>query len=227
MPSRKFHASPVKVTGITPDDQRFESALEEDYFFILRFRPDVVRWKRNDHVIEWLDDGKLRRYTPDVLVEFQSPDQQQETQTALIEVKPDFEPGDQRAKALLPRSETEEDNEKKWEAASHYARLKGWTFHVARESEIRTPYLENAKFLMRHKERRRDGVGVREEQELLQVLTAHGQLPLGEWVAKACPTTEGKATYWPACYRMIVDQRVIVDLQTERLNLNSMCRVPE
>lgn len=37
MVSRKFGASPVKVTGVTPDHVPFESSLEEDLFFLLRF----------------------------------------------------------------------------------------------------------------------------------------------------------------------------------------------
>lgn len=71
MPTRRIKGSPVKVTGSVPDSQQFESALEEDFFVLLRFNLLVKSFEAQPVTVEWQDDQKkIRSYTPDVLVRY-------------------------------------------------------------------------------------------------------------------------------------------------------------
>lgn len=90
-----------------------------------------------------------------------------------------------------------------------------------RESEIRTPYLSNARFLLRHLER---GVDFGYEEKLLNSLAQHGSLKLGAWAAYFSKSHEERARVLPACYRLIATQRVETDL-SNLLTLDSIVKV--
>lgn len=224
MPTRKITRSPVKVTGTAPDEQKFESTLEEDFFVLLRFNRLVERFEEQPVTINWLDDAQeIRPYTPDVLVHYRTDLPESENwPPVLCEVKPDFtEETKSPRRRMPPRKENEEENKLKWAAAERYAVKMGWEFKVVRESEIRTPYLSNARFLLRHLER---GVDSKYDAELLRLLAQHGSLKLGAWAGLLSKSLEERATVLPACYRLIAKQCVETDLTT-LLTLNSVVKV--
>ena len=224
MPTRRITRSPVKVTGTVPDGQQFESTLEEDFFTLLRFNPLVERFEVQSIAVEWLDDEKkLRRYTPDALVYYR----RDVTESAdwlptLYEVKPDFtEQSESPRRRGPPRTENEAENKLKWAAAERLAARKGWRFHVARESEIRTPYLKNARFLLRHLERTAPSP---DEDSLLAWMTNRGSATLAEWAAFRGTDLATRAEVLPACYRLIALRQVSVDL-SQILTITSILSV--
>lgn len=224
MRPRKITASPVKVTGFAPNDQPFESALEEDFFVLLRFNPQVRHWSRPKEAIPWRDSaGKTRHYTPDVLVEILSVDDGTRVDTVLCEIKPDFDEDDDRPVARLPRKETAEENEQKWKAATLYAARRGWTFRVYRESEIRNDYLRNAKFLLRYLERAPREHG---KQELLATLSEHGPLSIHRLVSMAAHSEDEQVRLFPTLYRLIATREVQVDL-TSLLTTSTLCSLAD
>lgn len=212
MPTRQITSSPVKVTGSAPDSQQFESALEEDFFVLLRFNRLVKSFEAQPVTIEWQDDNKaIRPYTPDVLVRYRN-DLPEATNLCpvLCEVKPDFTGKTESPRRQKPpRKENERENELKWEAARHYAARQGWEFKVYRESEIKTPYWHNARFLLRYVERDQSS---KYEQELLAWIAARGTATLEEWASIRGSDLRGRATMYPSCYRLIGLQQVDVDL---------------
>ncbi len=235
MPTRKIEGSPVKVTGTVPGDQRFESTLEQDYFSLLRFNPLVKSFEDQPVTIDWYDDsGKKHRYTPDVLVHFKhgsgdSPKKPSE----LVEVKPDPKSEDElrrrpprfrtTAKPSKRRKRTKEEdareNELKWEAATVYSYRQGWTFVVVRESEIRTPFLNNVRFLLRFLERPLQND---HSADLLGKLVGRTDgISLGQWASLLGESPERRATVLPSCYRLIACKGVKVDL-TIQLSLDSI-----
>lgn len=223
MMRRKITASPVKVTGYAPDDQPFESALEEDFFFLLRFNQQVKRWYRPEKPLAWRDaEGKPRQYTPDVVVEMHPTEAGTRGATILAEVKPDFDPEDDRPVARLPRREDDEENKLKWKAAQLFAARRGWTFRVYREKDIRNEYLENAKFLLRHLERPLVEHG---REALLAALRRSGPLPLGRLVEEASSSAEEQLRVYPTLYRMMATHDVVADL-TKRLTRDTVCSLP-
>lgn len=212
MPTRRITRSPVKVTGTAPDGQAFESTLEEDFFVLLRFNQLVKSFESQTETVEWLDNAqKIRKYTPDVLVRYrQDFAESSNWPVVLCEVKPDFnDVSESPRRRKPPRKENEEENQLKWVAATRYAAKRGWEFKVVRESEIRTPFFINARFLLRHLER---GVESRYDGDLLEALVTKGPLSLSAWAGGQANSLEERARIFPACYRLIATLRVEVDL---------------
>ena len=145
-PVRKIKPTYLSLTGEVPgkaDDemQAFESSLERDFYTLLRFDLDVANFWIQPMTIEYDDDnGKTHGYTPDVFVRHRD-DLVPAKRHLLCEVKPrdilrkkwyEFKPG--------------------FSAANIHARQQGWRFRIMTEREIRTPYLKNARFLLRYRE---------------------------------------------------------------------------
>ncbi len=146
-PVRKIKPTWLSLTGATPakegqDMAEFESALERDFLRILRFDLNVAAFFVQPMVLEYTDEnGKERTYTPDVLVRYRNDiTPAKEMPTLLCEVKP---------REILRKKWCE--FKPKFRAAQTHAREEGWRFCILTEREIRTPYLDNAKFLQRYR----------------------------------------------------------------------------
>ncbi|GEA20357.1 heteromeric transposase endonuclease subunit TnsA [Vibrio harveyi] len=131
------------LTGLAASDKAdspfFESTLERDFLTLLEFDQQVLFYDVQPVCIGWEDDAKKsRNYTPDVLVHYhQRVSPFPSSHTVLYEVK--------------YRSELREnwlDLKPKFKAAIHYARSMGWRFKLMTDVEIRTTYMENARFLL-------------------------------------------------------------------------------
>ncbi len=212
MPTRKITRSPVKVTGTTPDGQQFESTLEEDFLFLTRFNRLVERVETQTITIDWADaSGAMRTYTPDIIVYYRKDlEESKDLPTKIFEVKPDFSEKDNERKHLYPpRKEDEEENKLKWAAASRWAALRGWEFEVVRESAIRTPFLNNVKFLLRYLER---DLVPQQETEMLEYLSLHGSMTLDDLMKVFAKDIQSRARLLPTCYRLIAKQQIGADL---------------
>lgn len=140
MPVRKVPKSYRNVTGIAAHRKAvgqamFESPLERDFLILLEFDPTLDDFEVQPVRIDWIDPvGKARHYTPDVLATFNVNGHRNKI---LYEVK--------------CRDELRQDwNElrPKFRAAVYFARSHRWRFKIMTEVEIRTPYLESARFLL-------------------------------------------------------------------------------
>jgi hypothetical protein len=140
MPVRKIPKNYRNVTGIAAHckaegQAMFESTLERDFITLLEFDPAIETFEVQPLVVDWVDDkGGAHGYTPDVLATFKLHDHHSKV---LYEVKYRSELA-QHWSELRP----------KFRAAVRFARTHGWRFKIITEVEIRTPYLENAKFLL-------------------------------------------------------------------------------
>lgn len=136
MPIRKVPKSFRNVTGIVAStkaigEARFESTLERDLLTLLDFDSQIISFEVQPISIPWKDSaGKPHTYTPDVHAIYVV------QQNVIYEVKYRSELLEDWA-ALKP----------KFKGAVHFCRKKGWRYKIMTEVEIRTPYLENAKFL--------------------------------------------------------------------------------
>lgn len=140
MSVRKIPKNYRNVTGLGSHKKAngcasFESTLERDYLTLLEFSPEVDAFEIQPVAVEWVDDlGLSRRYTPDVLVRYVRACRRPPT---LVEVK---YRSDLKAAWL--------DCRQRFKAGVRYAKLQGWRFKIMTEVEIRTPYLQNARFLL-------------------------------------------------------------------------------
>ena len=136
MPIRKVPKSFRNVTGIIASSKaigeaRFESTLERDLLTLLDFDSQVISFEVQPISIPWKDAaGKPHTYTPDVHAIHV------DQQNVIYEVKYRSE--------LLEEWTTLRP---KLKGAIHFCRKRGWRYKIMTEVEIRTPYLENAKFL--------------------------------------------------------------------------------
>lgn len=147
MPVRKIPLNRRSVTGLinSQKNQRMmmsESTLERDLLILMEFDLRVDFYEEQPLVINYLDSrGSLRTYTPDLLVHYRQDLQSSKNWgPILIEVK--------YRRDLF---ENWKDIKPKIKAGRQFAREKNWDFHILTEREIRTPYLENAKFLIRYR----------------------------------------------------------------------------
>lgn len=138
MPVRKIPKNYRNVTGIaahrkSEGQAMYESTLERDFLTLLAFDPLVTSFEVQPVQISWIDtQGKPHRYTPDVLVSFAEP-----RKPILYEVKYRSELRDHWS-----------DLRHKFKAAYRFARLHDWRFKLITDVEIKTPYLDNVKFLL-------------------------------------------------------------------------------
>lgn len=144
MPVRKIPKNYRSVTGVAAHTKAdgpaaYESTLERDFITLLEFSPEVDAFEVQPVTLEWRDaTGGLHRYTPDTLVMFGK--SHVSTLPWLCEVK---------YRADLAKYWLE--LRPKLRAAVHFAKCQGWRFRIITEQEVRTPKLENARFLLRYR----------------------------------------------------------------------------
>lgn len=206
-PVRTIGTSRQYLTGQVSLDSgkmaSFESSLERDWLVVLDFDP-AVRWiQEQPFTIDYVTSGKARRYTPDVIAEHE---QGGEVRTIVYEIKPREI---LRSKWSLYRP--------RFKAAVHFCKEKGWRFKIVTESEIRTPYLENAKFLRRYR-------NLPEQKlicdQLLYTFKALGATTPQALLAAAYWPKEDQMKAIPMLWKMITDGRVCAFLH-EPLTMNS------
>lgn len=140
MPVRKIPKNYRNVTGIAAHSKAdgkamFESTLERDFITLLEFDPAIETFEVQPLTLNWIDAKKKSRlYTPDVLATFKPHGNRCKT---LYEVKYRSELS-KKWQELRP----------KFRAAVKFARTQGWRFKIITEIEVRTPLLDNARFLL-------------------------------------------------------------------------------
>jgi hypothetical protein len=130
---------PINGISLTGEilGQEFESSLERDLIYRMAW-PRTLKWFQVQPVeIPYpKKDGQIGSYTPDLLVCFDNERLPMPQKPILCEVKYAV---DLRSNWL--------ELKPKFKAAQAYARSQGWRFKIYNERQIRTPFLENVKFL--------------------------------------------------------------------------------
>jgi hypothetical protein len=130
--SRAFNTRGIIASSKAVGKAMYESALERDHLLLLDFDRTVKRFEVQPIKIDMSHVPGHRHYTPDVLIEFELG----YGQPCLSEVK--FE---EDLRRNYP------DLKPKFKAAMHVCRMRGWIFHIVTERHVRTPLLENVRFL--------------------------------------------------------------------------------
>ena len=204
--SHFLHRSPVRDVGmstrsgifIVPTLGKYESSLERDLMEILRFDPCVEHFTPQPLTVEYFDsDGKLRGYTPDGLIHFKSTRASSEI-PVLFEVKyrADFR---EHWTALMP----------KFRAAKAYCFDQGWRFEVFTEREIRTPYLNNVKFLWPYREQ---VLSADLPHRILQTLSDLDEADPDLLLCALCHDKKNRARMIPVLWHLIATGAIGCDL---------------
>lgn len=205
MPVRKIPKNYRNVTGIAAHGKAdgpaaFESTLERDFITLLEFDPNVVSFEVQPITLRWQDgDGTGRHYTPDVLVTLRGDDDANPPRI-LYEVK--------------YRSELRRDwieLRPKFKAAIHYAKANGWRFKLVTEVEIRTPYLQNARFLLPFLHQGEPTVA--DQHRLRAQLVSQEQTTPTELLATLSDDQWEQARLLPALWYLVATRQVGIDLE--------------
>lgn len=165
---------------------------------LLEFDPSVERYEEQPVCIEYTDAaGQQHSYTPDVLVCHCS-------------------------NILLPRPPTlyevkyREELFTRWKeikpkvrAGRAYARERGWHFKLITEREIRTPYLQNAKFLRPYRDIDAEDEGVR---LILNALSGAGESTPDQLLADIHKEPFKRAELLPTLWHLVSLGHIAADL---------------
>lgn len=201
MPVRKIGLCYRSVSGRVPMGRgrpgvQVESTLERDFALLCRFDPSVAGIEEQPVRIEYHDAaGRARSYVPDFLVNHRGG----RPMPRLVEIKYSTDP-------MLVSGQLE----KRFAAASAFARHQGWRFEVVTEREIRTPRLENATFLLPFRER---SIAPELRESLRMALRLAGRksvVSLADEVADALGL--GRPEVLPGIWSMVAAFEVSADL---------------
>lgn len=138
IPARKITAKEEGNRGIFPSNKvpsgivEYESCLERDFLLLCSHDPSVRKFQHQPITINYKDrQGKERKYTPDVYVEYTN------GSNALYEVKFSAEVAQNRNKYM-----------ERWNEAARWGNERGMSFSVITEREIRTPRWGNVWFTL-------------------------------------------------------------------------------
>lgn len=206
MSVRSIPKNYCNLTGVSSSRKAegafFESSLERDFQTLLEFDHHVLSYDVQPIVIDWVDSkGKPRKYTPDVLVEYtpnSSPFSSHDI--VLVEVK--------------YRSDIQKNwNEykPKFRAAVRYANEHGWRFKLMTEMEIRTDYMENARFLLSYLHQ--EGALVPDfENRLVESLGQRKRCSVSTLISSVFPDKWEQAELLPTLWFLVAIGRVQIDL---------------
>lgn len=179
------------------DKPFFESTLERDFLTLLEFDKDVISYDVQPVKILWLDiDGRSRTYTPDVLASYAI--KKHSKQIVLYEVK--------------YRSDLKDnwlELKSKFKAAISYANSMGWKFKLMTEVEIRTIYMENARFLLPYL---RGDVNEEHSEMLLRQLVQMRQCSIDALLKAIFNDRWSQAELVPTLWFLVASGRVSTDL---------------
>jgi len=178
----------------------FESSLERDFLLLLDFDPAVARYEEQPVRIKYVDaTGRRRTYTPDVLVYYHG------DLAASADTRP-----------LLCEVKYREDLFANWKeykpkirAGRAHACGQGWRFKIVTEREVRTPYLENAKFLRPY---RRIETNQEDTALLLDTLREMEEADPEGMLAAVYHDRMRRAELLPMLWRLLADGHITADL---------------
>lgn len=205
MPSRKIRPSHRGIRGKFPSQKcgrivEHESTLERDFLLICEFDVNVARYEEQPVRIDYTDEhGKKRQYTPDVLVTYRSdivPARWMPPMLCEIKYRSDL-------RADWPAIR------RKWRAGRAYAAAQGWKFRMLTERDIRTPYLDNARFLLPYRHRPRDAT---DERLLLDWMRELRSCDPETLLAACFRDPQMRASLIPSLWQLVGWQRIWCDL---------------
>ncbi len=182
-----------------------ESTLERDFATLLEFDAGVVRYDAQPLRLEYRGPrGDVRRGVPDFYIEY---DDRLGRPPLLCDVK--------------YRNELFErwcEYKPRLRAAMAYAWQRGWKYQIMTEVEIRTPVLQNAKFLLpfRRHEPDREHTAV-----LIAALKRLGTISVGALLSEFDDDPDYRAELVPTLWHHLSQSTIVSACLTEPLTLNT------
>ncbi len=173
----------------------YESSLERDWLIALDFDWRVTHIQEQPYTLGYVLDGKARRYTPDILAEFDDGESQW---SVVYEVKAQEDLRENWV-AFRPR----------YKAAIADCRRAGRRFRIVTERDIRTAYVDNIKFLRRYKDLPEQAM---HRKALLYTFRALGETTPQALLAATWGDTERRMAAIPELWRLIANRTIAAAL---------------
>lgn len=215
MPARKIPLNYLYLTGIVgATGSKFEATLERDFYILLSADKRVAKVDAQPITLTYRDSkGVLRPYTPDALVRYHpDPETGVAPKPRLCEVKPR-----EKIRAGWPEIKL------KYKAGRRFARLQDWSFGFVTEKEIRTPFLDNVKFLRRHWKRPAHAAA---RELLLGILRRLGETTPSALLEAATTDPHRKAQLIGELWKLVAAGEIGCDLE-KPLTMRSPIRAPD
>ena len=211
---RRIPPNRRSVTGLLPSRKNgrmvsFESSLERDLATILEFDEAVLSFQEQPVKLRYERAGRrCPPGVPDFLVTYH---EHIGRRPLLIDVKyrnelferwPDLKP------RLL--------------AAKRFAMCEGWNYRILTEVEIRTPYLDNARFLLPYQRCAPDPI---HEEQLLSALRLLKCTPIQALLETCCADEWNRAQLIPTLWCLIGLRNISTDLE-KSLTMSSNVWLP-
>lgn len=206
MPVRKIPKNYLSVTGTFSSAKNgkslgYESLLERDLMILLEFDDTVEGFEEQPVKVPVVVNGKkLKPYVPDILIHYLPTPSGEARRPVLGEVKKSDDLKKNKAK-YAP----------KFEAASRYAEERGWEWCKFTENEIRTPLLDNLKFLRQYHSEVPNAALLQEA--LLYLQNTRGSVTVDSLLKKLCPTEDKLLHMVPVIWHLVATKRITANLQ--------------
>lgn len=172
---------------------RYQSKLERSAIVAWLLNPDVASTRLNSHTITYVDaDGKKRRYTPDLVIEWKSSVRRR---PLAIEMK------------YAAELATDLSLEKKHALLTIVFSRLGYDFVVHTEEDVFTPDFPAKAFILGHLN---DPSCARESEILGRVCDA-GCISLGELLSSLSDNERERLCLVPAIWRLVAHRRIFID----------------
>lgn len=202
MAVRKIPKNYLVVTGSfasQKNDQmnEFESILEKEHMLLLEFDQRIDRFETQSITIPI--PGVPKGYTPDALIHYlPDPETGEVPKSALIEVKHTND---------LERNK--EKYRKKFSEAANYADARGWEFRIVTQNDIRTPRLENLKFLRTYRNVEMNDI---DHHTLIRMVKKLGDQCTPKSLIEGLASNTHDQLYWlPLVWRAILFHNLVID----------------
>lgn len=197
LPVRSIGVSGRSVTGIVPLMGRFESTLERDLMELVRFDRRVSSFLPQPVKIEYKGGaGEDRFYTPDGLITFLESAPSQQPILYEVKYRENFR---EHWRTLLP----------KFRAAKSYCIQRGWRFEVYTEREIRTPYLDNVRFLWPFKNRHPDRL---QRAKVVDVFESGNEISVSNLLGMLAAHPKQRGELIPVLWHLVANGDLYCDL---------------
>lgn len=201
MPVRKIPKNYLFVTGGYSSRKNekmdaFESPLEKEFMLLRDFDDTVKGW--DPQPVRIPVPGVPRSYVPDVLIFFlPDPDTGFVRKPLLVDVK--------------HSSDLKRNKEKyapKFAAARQFAEGMGWDFEIVEEPQIRTPRLDNLKFLREY----RNITPTKEDVQRVLECIGDGETSSLALLETLAPAAEEQLYWLPIIWSMLLTRHLVTDL---------------
>jgi hypothetical protein len=212
LPARRMRPSKCANTGVFASRKNgrgseTESLLEEDFLTLLEFDHRVERFDVQPTTLRWSIGAEQFIYTPDVLVKYTA---------SALRVNSSLKPTIYEVKPYEVLKRDWSKFEHKFRYAISWARENGMRFKIITDKRIRTPYLDNARFLLGfqsstfHYSSLADEV--RDERYVLSTLAHLGAVTPKQLLPHLSEFKSRQAELIPWIWRLILEDKIQADL---------------